>query len=390
MFTATHLWILLYSQLEAVNKNEASIMKKNVTNSLLLTGVLLFLLFLINGCRTPSHAEVHIPDHSPAKVFHGSPVEIMVLEKQVFTEELHSNGRLRAVQRSPLPFRLGGELKSINVINGQVVEAGEVLAELCSEDLQRQVERAHLQFIRTQLDMEDVLLGQGYHLKDSVTIPGFTWQMAGVRSGYFDARNELRNLQNDLFKTLIVAPYDGVVADLDLETYAHYNAGEIFCTLIDDSAFLVDFLLMESELAAVYPGSGVIVSPFSQPGQRYAGHIVSVNPVVGIQGQVKVLAKIQGECKLMDGMHAKILIQKNIPDQMVVPKSAVIYREDEEVLFRLSRGQAKWTYISILHQNGSCYSVIANPHRMSSLQPGDTVIISDNIHLAHGSPVTPR
>lgn len=365
-------------------------MKKHVTNGLLFTGVFLCLLFANTACRTSTHTEAQIPGHGQAEVVHGTLVETMVLDKQVFTEEVHSNGRLRAVQRSRLPFRLGGELKSINAINGQVVEAGEVLAALCSENLQRQVDRAHLQFTRTQLDMEDVLLGQGYHLKDSANIPGFTWQMAGVRSGYFDARNELRNLQSDLLKTRIVAPYSGVVADLNLELYEQYNAGDIFCTLIDDSSFLVDFQLMESELATVSPGSGVIVYPFSRRGQQIAGHIVSVNPVVGKQGQVKVLARVPGDGNLMDGMHAKILVQKHIPGQMVVPKSAVIYREDEEVLFRLSAGQAKWTYVSILHQNGSYYSVIANPERMSSLQQGDTIIISDNIHLAHGSPVKPR
>lgn len=374
----------------AVNKNEALIMKKHIANSFLFTGVFLCLLCIKTGCRTSTHADAQIPDNSPAKVVHRTLVETMVLEKQVFTQEVHSNGRFQAVRRSRLPFRRGGELISINVINGQAVEAGDVLAELCSEDLQRQVERAGLQFLRAQLDMEDVLLGQGYHMKDSANIPGFTWQMAGVRSGFFDARNELKNLETDLLKTRIVAPYNGIVADLDLELHEHCNTGEIFCTLIDDSAFLIDFLLMESELAAVYPGSGVVVSPFSQQGQEISGYIVSVNPVVGKQGQVKVLARVPGEGNLMDGMHAKILVQKNIPGQMVVPKSAVIYREDEEILFRLSGGQAQWTYVSILHQNDSGYSIIANPERMSDIEPGDTIIISDNIHLAHGSPVIPR
>ena len=365
-------------------------MKKSVAIRLLFAGVILFPLYINTGCRTSTHAEAQTLDYSPAKVVHNTIVETMVLDKQVFTEEVHSNGRLRAVRRSRLPFRLGGELKSINVINGQAVEAGDVLAELCSEDLQRQVERAGLHYIRSLLDMEDILLGQGHHLKDSLSIPEFTWQMAGLRSGYFDARNELLNLENDLLKTRIVAPYNGVVADLDMELYERYNAGEVFCTLIDDSDFLVEFSLMENELEAVYPGSGVIVSSFTRPDQKINGYIYSVNPLVGKQGQVNVVARIPGEDHLMDGMHARIVAQNNIPGQMVVPKSAVIYREDEEVLFRFSRGLAEWTYVSILHRSGSHYSVIANPERMSRLEPGDTIIISANIHLAHGSPVTPR
>ncbi len=365
-------------------------MRKSIGDYLFITIIFLFPLFINPGCRTSNHAEAQIPDYSKSKVAHIAIVETMVLEKQVFTEEVHSNGRLRAVRRSRLPLHLGGELINVMVINGQAVEAGEVLAELCGEDLQRQVVRAELHYFRTRLDMEDVLLGQGYHLKDSLSIPGFTWQMAGVRSGYFEALNELRNLEADLMKTRIVAPYDGVVADLDMELYEKYHAGEMFCTLIDNSSFLVEFSLMEHELEGVYKGSGVIVSSYSRPDQEIHGFIYSVNPLVGEQGQVKVVARIPGHGHFMDGMHAKIVMQKSFAGQMVVPKSAVIYREDEEVLFRLSGGQAQWTYVSILHQNGSCYSVIANPDRMSSLQPGDTIIISDNIHLAHGTPVIPR
>ena len=369
------------------NYNEALIMKNMIDKYLHFTGIILFTLFINPGCRTSGHSEAEPPAYAFADVVHNTMVETMVLETLDFVEELHNNGRLRAVRRSRLPLRLGGEMISINVINGQPVKTGDVLAELCGKELQRQVERAGLQYVRTRLDMEDVLLGQGYHLKDSLSIPGFTWQMAGVRSGYFDARNELTNLEKDLHKTRIVAPYDGVVADLDLDIHEHYNAGDHFCTLIDVSAYLVDFHLMENELESVYPGSKVIVSPFSRPGQKILGYIHTVNPLVGEHGQVKVVAKIPGQSNLMDGMHVKIIMQHIIPGQLAVPKSAVIYRDNEEVLFRFSHGEAHWTYINILHQNGSCYSVIANPDRMSSLEPGDTIIISDNIHLAHGSPV---
>ncbi len=366
------------------------IMKKSVNNYLLYAGFILLPFFTNLSCISSGHSEATISEQCSIEGMHNTVVETMALGTVDFVDELVSNGRLRAVRRSRLPIHRSGELKSVRVINGQAVRAGTVLAELCSEDLQRQVERAGLQYTRSRLDMEDILLGQGFYLSDSLSIPEFTWQMAGLRSGYFDAQNELKNLQSDMIKTRIVAPYRGIVADLDLELHEQYSAGEILCTLIDDSKFLVEFHLMEKEIEAVSPGSGVMVSPFSRPDHRYLGYIHSVNPLVGKQGQVKVLAVIPGDDGLMDGMHVRINIQNIIPEQMVVPRSAVVYRDDEDVLFRYSKGQAKWTYVSILHQNGRYYSVIANPDRMSNLEPGDTIIISNNIHLANGSAVTPK
>jgi membrane fusion protein, multidrug efflux system len=365
-------------------------MKDLIGICLFFIGIIALLLFFAPGCEAPHQSEIQNSEHNSAETSHCSVVGTMVLETRDFVDEVHSNGRLRAIQRSRLPLRMGGELKRVNVINGQAVMAGEVLGELCSEELQRQVERAGLQYTRTRLDLQDILLGQGYHLKDSASIPEITWQMAGLRSGYFEARNELRNLENDLLKTHIVAPYNGVVADLDLEVHEQYHAGEPFCTLIDDTDFLVDFYLMEKELDVVNQGASVIVFPVSHPEEKIRGHIYSVNPLVGKHGQVKAVAKIPGEENLLDGMHAKIVIQRNIPGQLVVPKSAVIYREDEEVLFKVSQGRAEWTYVTILNQNGNGYSVISNPERRSRLEPGDTIIVSNNIHLAHGSPVTPQ
>lgn len=366
------------------------IMKKIIDNYLLYIGFVLLPFITSLGCISSGHSEAPTADGYSFAVEHSTRVETIVLETHDFVDELHSNGRLRAVRRSRLPLRLSGELKSVRVVNGQSVRAGNILAKLCSEDLERQVERAGLQYIRSRLDLKDILLGQGFYLSDSLSIPDFTWQMAGLRSGYFDARNELRNLQSDLIKTRIIAPYSGKVADLELELYEQYAAGDILCTVIDDSEFLVEFYLMEKELETVYMGSRVIIAPFSRPDQRYFGYIHSINPLVGKQGQVKVLAVIPGDEDLMDGMHVRINIQNIIPEQMIVPRSAVVNRDDEDVLFRYSKGQAQWTYVSILHQNDTYYSVIANPDRMSSLEPGDTIIISNNIHLANGSAVTPR
>jgi multidrug efflux pump subunit AcrA (membrane-fusion protein) len=90
----------------------------------------------------------------------------------------------------------------------------------------------------------------------------------------------------------------------------------------------------------------------------------------------------------MEGMNVRVRVLSPVAGQLVVPRQAVLYRDNLEVLFKYSRGKAEWTYVNVLHQNSTHYSVIANPDRVASLQPGDTVIVSGNTNLAHGSPVT--
>jgi uncharacterized Zn ribbon protein len=84
-------------------------------------------------------------------------------------------------------------------------------------------------------------------------------------------------------------------------------------------------------------------------------------------------------------MNVKVSIKKAVPNQLIVPKQAVVLRQNREVLFRYTGGIAYWTYINVLDENENQYSVEAAEG--ATLEPGDTVIISNNLNLAHESEV---
>ena len=84
-------------------------------------------------------------------------------------------------------------------------------------------------------------------------------------------------------------------------------------------------------------------------------------------------------------------MERNIPDQLVVPRSAVVIRDDLDVLFTYTDdGKAHWTYVRIVASNGDSHSVVANADRGSVLSEGDRIIISGNLNLADGSDVVLR
>ena len=90
----------------------------------------------------------------------------------------------------------------------------------------------------------------------------------------------------------------------------------------------------------------------------------------------------------MDGMNVKVLIQKEIPDQLVVPKSAVLLRDNQEVLFKCTNDTiAFWTYIQTTGENTTSYSVIGHLDKGAVLESGDTIIVTGNLNLAHESRV---
>lgn len=315
-------------------------------------------------------------------------VDIMVLQPATFYHELVSNGRLYARRKSRLSFPLAEEVRELHISNGQQVQKGELLAVLCDDNLLRRLHQAELRFARASLDMEDILLGRGFSIQDSNKVSPEVWQMAGVRSGYSEALLELQNIKTDLAQTQIRAPFAGIVAGVDVQVYEIAAMGIELCTLIDNTAFMVRFPVMENELARIHTDAMVEIIPFSAPEKSWQGRVQNINPQVDEHGRIEVTALVSDTHGLMEGMNVRVLMKSPVPGQLVVPRPAVLYRDNLEVLFKYTQGKAEWTYVKVLHQNSTHFSVMANPDRVASLQAGDTVIISGNANLAHGSLVT--
>jgi multidrug efflux pump subunit AcrA (membrane-fusion protein) len=149
----------------------------------------------------------------------------------------------------------------------------------------------------------------------------------------------------------------------------------------------VEFYLIESEINKIRLKEAVEILAFSS-NKMYEGRISSINPLVEKNGTVLVKAKLKNDGGLIEGMNVKVRIQKEVPNQFVVPKSAVILRQNQEVLFKYQKGRTYWTYVNSINENSSDYAIVPDPEKSSAtLVEGDTIIISGNLNLAHDTEV---
>lgn len=314
-------------------------------------------------------------------------VEVITLKKADFPRELLSNGKLAASARASLSFSSSGPLAQVNVQSGRQVSKGSVLARLSRPDLDLALESATLALGKAEMDMYDYLVGQGYPARDTLSVPPALLETAKMKSGYAVARNALAKARQDVAGTVLRAPFSGRVADVKLRKY-DLSGTDPFCTLIDDSAFDVDFTVMESEYGFLSAGLPVKVTPYADASFSCTGRILSINPSVDKSGQIDIRARIPGDKRLLDGMNVKVSVERLIPGQLVVPRSAVVIRDNLDVLFTYTDdGKAHWTYVKILASNSSSHVVTANEERGATLSEGDRVIISGNLNLADGSDV---
>lgn len=313
-------------------------------------------------------------------------VEVQRLEKSTFIRQLSANGKLSARAKSTLSFRSAGTVSDIAVSEGERITAGTVIAVQDDRDKKLVFEAALIALDKAGLEYLDIIAGQGYGTDDTLSVPADVKRMARMRSGYDEARNRMLQAKLDLDGSVIKAPFDGVVADIGLREYDN-SGSEPVCMLIDDRFFNVDFKVLESEYPFIGKGLKVEVIPFSGSSEPLYGEIVSINPKVDENGQIGVTASVRNDGSCIDGMNVRIMVERDFGDMLVVPKSAVVIRDNMDVLFKYSGGKARWTYVNVLMSNSSEHAVTANTDRGSELEEGDTVIVSGNLNLADGSEV---
>lgn len=308
-------------------------------------------------------------------------VSVMPLKKQLFQNEVVSNGKVSAAAYSDLYFASNERIARIYVQNGDRVCRGQKLAELDRFTLQNDLTQAANSLEKARLDLKDVLIGQGYIPDSMSAVPDDVMRVALIRSGYAQNEAAYEKARYQMDRAVLVSPYDGVVANLFSKENNPAETGKAFCRVIATDSMEVDFTLMEGELYAVHKGDAVKIAAYAGDGEEYTGRVTEINPLVESDGMVQAKARVNGSPRLYEGMNVRVRIQQAFGQELVVPKSAVVLRSGRQVVFTLEDGLAIWNYIQTGKENLDEYTIT------EGLEEGDTVIVSGNVNLAHESPV---
>ncbi|MDL2291702.1 efflux RND transporter periplasmic adaptor subunit [Bacteroides sp. OttesenSCG-928-F21] len=344
---------------------------------------LLLLCVSLFSCTTEIKKEK--PEESISTVLpeKKSEVSVVTLKKQTFNHELVSNGKITARSMADLRFLTSERVAHIYVKNGDRVRKGEKIAELDKFRLSNKLTQSKESMEKAKLELQDVLIGQGYGAGDPNKIPEETMQLAKIRSGYDQTKSQYEMAQYEYDRATLVAPFDGVVANLFAKPHNVPSTSEVFCTIIDSYGMEVDFTVLESELALIKKGDKVEVTPYSGPAVKYDGSITEINPLVDDKGMVRVRAKINGDSHLFAGMNVRISVHRSLGEQLIVPKSAVVLRSGKQVVFTLKEGKAMWHYVQTGLENAAYYTLVGD-----ELKEGEMVIVTGNVNLAHEAPVS--
>ena len=230
-------------------------------------------------------------------------------------------GKVVAERYADLAFETALPIEQVLVKNGQHVHRGQVLAQLDTYKLrnaitQQQQAIAQLQIEQACLQMQDVIIAQGYDPDKTSQIPADVMHNADVKSGYALSKNQLAiakthlaAAQHELQSGVLTAPFDGVVANVAIQAHQLAQAGQPVCRVIASGDMAVEFRVMEADLSRYQIGTALSVVPVANASQRYEAKVSEINPVVDAQGAVTLRARISNASSLFDGMNVEVILK---------------------------------------------------------------------------------
>ncbi|MCS6803007.1 MAG: efflux RND transporter periplasmic adaptor subunit [Chloroflexota bacterium] len=192
--------------------------------------------------------------------------------------------------------------------------------------------------------------------------------------------------QINVNEATIRAPIDGVVADRPPPVGSTTSLQLPILTIVSKEVEIV-LPVEETRLPDLTVGTPAIITVPAYPGQEISGTIASIAPTVDQRSRtVSVRVEpVTQDGKLRPGMFAQVrLVTRERPNVLIVPREAVVQRNNQNVVFTVVDGRARQTPVEV------GVSDDRNIEIRSGIDQGVPVIVSGLTTLRDGDVVTPR
>lgn len=302
-----------------------------------------------------------------------------------------ASGTIEPEKEVEVRSRVPGIVQRIATVDGQRVQAGEVLMELERELIEAQVDEARNAVREAEVETRfaQVALTRTENLKERRVVSDQNLDDARerfekARAAASRATSALRSLEIQLGYTTITAPMAGTVLDVVVEEGAAVapvtavTGGTLLLSLAAATSPHLKGLVDENEVARVAVGQPATIRTEAYPERRFSGHVEEIAPLgQRVQNvtyfEVKVLVTDPKAELLRPRMSADAdIVTEVIPDALRVPETALTYRTDG-VFAHLHdgdglRGQRE-RKVEIGIVDGSTVQIL------SGLEEGDEVVV---------------
>lgn len=244
-------------------------------------------------------------------------VDVIIAGGSTISNTVEVSGAVIPNEMVSINSEISGRLTYLNIPDGGSVSQGSILAKINDADLQASVSKT-----KVLLDMAQKT---EQRLKKLISINGIN------QADYDLALNQVNSLKADLAvtqaqidKTVVRAPFSGVLGLRQVSQGAYVTPATILTTLQQVDKVKIDFNVPESYTSLIKKGKMVTIQTNEADTKRRA-EIVATDPQLNTTSRnLKVRAALNGT-SISPGTFVKVLLENNTgTNAIMVPTNAII------------------------------------------------------------------
>lgn len=302
--------------------------------------------------------------------------------------------------------RTSGYVEKRYVDIGDRVKAGALLAEIVAPELDHQISQAQATLGQSQGTLQQTqasrelanardsnLVKQGWLTaqqgdNDRLTLRAQQAAEAVAKSNIAAQQAQIKVLEQDKAYQHVVAPFDGVITQRNVDNGSLVQAGSTFMfTLMHANVIRTQVFVPQDEAFGVQPGVDAVIRVPELPGRAFPGKVTRIATALQ-PGSRTLLTEIDvpnPDGTLQPGIYCtvELFIPRKTPST-TIPADAVVFDENGLHVAVVDSGVVHMRKISIARDFGTQVEV----HQ--GVKPGDQVILNPMLNLVEGSRVAVR
>jgi RND family efflux transporter MFP subunit len=320
------------------------------------------------------------------------PENVTVVQAQQIRTGPAISGSLAPEKSATIRAEMSGSVVQTFAEAGQRVRAGQQLAQLDASVLRDQQISAQgaVTTAQSAYDIAQRELNRATTLEKAGAIAERDVEQAryaviASRVQLATARAQLANINKQLDKASVQAPFDGVVSARSVNAGDVVSPGTALFTVVDPASMQLEASVPADALGDVRVGMPVDFTVNGYPNRHFTGRITRVNPIADpTTRQVKILASIPNVGNtLVGGLYAEGRVSSESHTAPVVPIAAVDERGLRPTVVRLRNGKVEKVEVALGIRDQAAETVEIT----SGLAAGDTVLLGAARGISPGTPV---
>ena len=321
-----------------------------------------------------------------------SPEDVHTVRNSALTSGPSITGSIQPERRADLRAEVSAVVMQVLRENGDQVRRGDLLVRLDDTAIRDALasaeaasRNAELSFDQATRQFERMKTLRGSGMASAQALDDAEVRRNNSQSDAEAAKSRAVLARQQLARTEVRAPFDGIVSDRKVSAGDTAQVGKELAKVIDPSSMRFEAMISADHVGDVKAGQSVHFRVNGYGDQEFAGKVRRVNPSANpTTRQVELLVDFVGEKQpRLAGLYAEGRLETATRNSITLPATAVVRDGERASAFRVQGNKLQKVAIAIGERDARTGEFVVT----SGLAEGDQVIRHPSALLKDGQPV---